>query len=139
MCDCCLVIYEVLLLPVVLVFGMLISPSCCLQIRRFDVWMCHSSSRIIQCDHYTANSIGGRHICNPRFADDIDLKGGSNAELQDLINTLVDRAMAYGVAFSTGKNKIMTISTYNFGADISMTRQKLGEVTSFKYLGPARS
>ena len=38
-----------------------------------------------------------------RFADDIDHMGGSNSELQDLINTLVDRATAYGMEVSREK------------------------------------
>ena len=46
-------------------------------------------------DNYTSISIGGRLICNLRIADDIDLTRGSNAELQDLTNRLVDRATAY--------------------------------------------
>ena len=45
-------------------------------------------------NHYTSISIGGRPVCNRRFADDIDLMGGSNGELQDLTNRLVDRATA---------------------------------------------
>ena len=48
------------------------------------------------------------------------LKGGSNGELQDLTNRLVDRAMAYGMEVSTEKSKIMTISTNNISAEISM-------------------
>ena len=40
-------------------------------------------------------SIGGRPLCNLRFAVNIDLMGGSNDELQDLTNRLVDRASAY--------------------------------------------
>ena len=43
-------------------------------------------------DHHTFISIGGRSICNLRFADDIDLMGDSNGELQDFTNRLVDRA-----------------------------------------------
>ena len=54
-------------------------------------------------DHYTSISIGGRPICNPRFTDDIDLMGGSNGELQDLTNRLVDRATAYGMEVRTEK------------------------------------
>ena len=46
-------------------------------------------------DHHTSTSIDRRPICNLRFADDIDLMGGSNGELQDLTNRLADRAMAY--------------------------------------------
>ena len=38
---------------------------------------------------------------------------------------------------STGKSKIMTQSTNNISADISMNGQKLEEVISFKYLGAA--
>ena len=36
---------------------------------------------------------------------------------------------------STEKNRIMTNSTNNISANISMNGQKLDEVTSFKYLG----
>ena len=31
-----------------------------------------------------SKTIGGRPICSPRFADGIDLMGGSESELQDL-------------------------------------------------------
>ena len=48
-------------------------------------------------DHHTSISIGGRPTYNLRFADDIDLMGGSSGELQDLTNRLVDRAKAYGM------------------------------------------
>ena len=85
-------------------------------------------------DHHTSISIGGRPICNLRFADDIDLMGGSNGELQDLTNRLVDRATSYGTDVSTEKSKIMTNSVNNIRTDISMNGQKLEEVTSFKYL-----
>ena len=68
------------------------------------------------------------------FADDIDLMGGNNGELQDLANRLVDRATACGTEVSTEKSKIMTISTNNISADISTNGQVLEEVTSFKHL-----
>ena len=64
-------------------------------------------------DHHTSTSIGGKPICNLRFAEDIDLTGGSNGELQDLTNRLVDRAAAYGMEVSTEKSKIITNSTNN--------------------------
>ena len=87
------------------------------------------------CDHHTSISIGGRPICNLQITDNIDLLGGSNGELQDLTNRLVDRVTAYGMEVSTEKNKVMINSTNNISADISMNCQKLAEVTSFKYLG----
>ena len=65
-------------------------------------------------------------MSNLRFADDIDLMGGSNGELLDLINGLVGRAKAHGMEFSTENIKIMSIS---------MNGKKLEQVTSFKYLG----
>ena len=86
-------------------------------------------------DHHTSISAGGRRICNRGFADDIDLTRGSNAELQDLTNRLVDRATAHGMDVSTEKSKIMTNSINNIRADISMNGETLEEVTSFKYLG----
>ena len=87
-------------------------------------------------DHHTSISIGGRPICNLRYADGIDLMGGSNGELQDLTNRPVDRATAYEIEVSTEKSKIMTNNTNSINADIiSMNSQKLEAVTSFKYLG----
>ena len=87
-------------------------------------------------DHHMSVSIRERPMRNPRFADDIDLMGGSNGELQDLTNRLVDRATAYGMEVSTEKKSmIMTNSTNSNSADISMNVPKLEEVTSFKYLG----
>ena len=85
-------------------------------------------------DHHTFISIVGKSICNLRFADDIDLMGGSNGEFQDLTNRLLGRVTAYGMEVRTEKSKIMTKST-NIGADISTNSQKLEEVNSFRYLG----
>ena len=86
-------------------------------------------------DHHTSISIGGRLTCNLRFADDIDLMNGSNGELRDLTNRLIDRATAYGIKFSTEKSKIMIDSTQNIGADFSTNGLKLEDLTNFKHLG----
>ena len=85
-------------------------------------------------DHHTSTSVGGKPLGNPRFADNIDLVGSSTGELQDLTNTLADRARAYGMEVSTEKSKIMTNSTNNISANISMNGQKLEEGTSFNSL-----
>lgn len=86
-------------------------------------------------DHHTSISIGGRPICNLRFADDIDLMGGSNQELQDLTNSLANSASAYGMEISSEKSKIMVNSTSSTPANITMNGKTLEEVASFKYLG----
>ena len=41
-------------------------------------------------EHTSTISIGGRNISNLRFSDDIDLIAGSNIELQELTNRLVE-------------------------------------------------
>ena len=63
---------------------------------------------------------------------------GSNGELQDLTNRLVDRATTCGMKVSTEKIKIMTNCTSNINADVSMNGRKLEEVVSFKYLRATR-
>ena len=79
-------------------------------------------------DQYTSISIGGRAICNLRVDDDIDLRGRSNGEFQDLTNRLVDRETAYGMEVSNEKSKIMTNSMNNISADLSMNGQKLNTI-----------
>ena len=87
-------------------------------------------------NHNTSVSVDGRPICYLRFAVDINLMSGSNGDLQDLANRLVDRVRAYGMEVSTEKkkSKIMTNSTNDIGGNISISGQKLEEATSFKYL-----
>ena len=54
--------------------------------------------------------------------------GSSSGELQDLTFRLLE----HGTEVGTEKSKIVTISTNNISAGISMNGQKLEEVTSFK-------
>ena len=75
-------------------------------------------------------------MCYLRFADDIDLMGGSSGEPQDLTNRLEDRATAYGMEVGTERSKIVTNSTNNISADVSMNGQTLEEVISFKWEQP---
>ena len=76
-------------------------------------------------------SIDGKPICKLKFAEDIDLKGGSNGEFQET------RRQSNGIwnEVSTEKSKFMTNSTYSMSADISMNGKRLEGVISFKYLG----
>ena len=65
-------------------------------------------------DEYTSTiSIGGRKISKLRFADDIDLIAGSNTELQDLTNRLVESSKAHGMEISQEKSKTMVNSKNN--------------------------
>lgn len=51
-------------------------------------------------------SIGGWTLNNLRFADDIDLMGGSNAELQELTDRLTQRSGEYEMEVSSEKSKM---------------------------------
>ena len=86
------------------------------------------------CD--TTVSIGGRTATSLRFADDIYLLAGNNAELQKLTNKLASASERYGMEVSSEKSKVMVNSIdTNASADIVMNGQKLEEVDSFRYLG----
>ena len=56
---------------------------------------------------------GWRPIYNLRFVDDIDLLKGSNEELQELTDRLVDRVGTYGMEVSSEKSKVMLNSSTN--------------------------
>ena len=78
--------------------------------------------------------IGGRPLCNLRFADDIDLIAGSNHELQDLTDRLTSRASAHGMEVSSEKSKVL-VNNNEKKANIRMNGEHLEEVDNFKYLG----
>ena len=75
-------------------------------------------------DHHISIPFGGRPVSILRLADDIDLTGGSNGELRDLTNRLVDRTTAYGMEVSTEKSKVMTNGMDYISVDISMNGQR---------------
>ena len=81
-------------------------------------------------------SIGGRQLCNLRFADDIDLMGRSEKELQDLTTRLENSASSYGMEISSEKSKILVNSdSQSTATNIVMNGEKLEEVKEFRYLG----
>ncbi|CAH1250101.1 Hypp8767 [Branchiostoma lanceolatum] len=90
-------------------------------------------------DHHTSISIGGRRICNLRFADDIDLLAGTNTELQDLTDKLTQSTGSFGMEVSTEKSKVMVYSKDETQAVIFMNGQQLEGVDSFTYKGTSRT
>ena len=80
-------------------------------------------------------SIGGRNISNLRFADDIDGIAGSEEELKSLIGCLDQSSSNYGMEINADKTKLMTNHHDGFQEELEVSGQKLGVVSSFKYLG----
>ena len=108
--------------------------GCLLSPVLFNLFLENIMRETLQ-DFNSTVSIGGRTISNLRFADDIDLMGGSNHELQDLTDRLTTRSGAYGMEVSNEKSKVMANSVHNTHAQIHMNGQQLEEVDAFKYLG----
>ena len=85
--------------------------------------------------HKGTVSIGGRTITNFRFADDIDGLGGSEEELNNLVEGLDKASKAAGMEISVEKTKVMCNRKGGFTKGVEIGGVKLEEVTSFKYLG----
>ena len=86
-------------------------------------------------EHDGKVSIGGRNITNLRFADDIDALAEEEQELEALVESLDKTCTRYKMEISAEKTKLMTNSANGIQREIKVKGQKLGAVTSFKYLG----
>ena len=88
-------------------------------------------------EHDEKVSIGGRNITNLRFADDIDALAEEEQELEALVERLDKTCTRYKMEISAEKTKLMTNSVTGIQREreIKVKGQKLGTVTSFKYLG----
>ena len=80
-------------------------------------------------------SISGRNITNLRFADGIDALAEREQELEAQVESLDKTCRWYKMEISAEKTKLMTNSTNGIQREISVKGQKLGAVTSFKYIG----
>ena len=86
-------------------------------------------------EHDGKVSIGGRNITNLRFADDIDALAEEEQELEALVESLDKICTRCKMEISAEKTKLMTNSVNGIQREIKVKGQKLGTVTSFKYLG----
>ena len=106
------------------------STGCPLSLVLFNIFFENNMQATIK-DFNTITSIGGMLICNLRIADEIDLIGRSENELQNLTNRLEEKTTAYGMEISSEKSKVLLNSTnQKTPIDITMNGQK--EVNSFK-------
>ena len=86
-------------------------------------------------EHDMKVSIGGRNITNLRFADDIDALAEEEQELEALVDSLDKICTRFKMEISAEKIKLMTNSANGIQREMKIIWQKLGTVTSFKYLG----
>ena len=80
-------------------------------------------------EHDGKVSIGGRNITNLRYAQAEEEQG-----LESLVESLDKTCTRYKMEISAEKTKLMTNSSNGIQREIKVKGQKLGTVTSFKYL-----
>ena len=85
-------------------------------------------------EHEGKVSIGGRNMTNLRFADDTDALAEEEQELDALVESLDKTCTRYKMEISAEQTNLMTNSANGIQRDIMVTGQKLGIVTSFRYL-----
>ena len=86
-------------------------------------------------EHDRKDSIGDRNITNLRFVYDIDALAEEEQELEVLVESLDKTCTRYKMDISVEKTKLITNSVNGIQRDIKVKGQKLGTVTSLKYIG----
>ena len=108
--------------------------GCLLSPTLFNIFLERIMSDALE-EHEGKVSIGGRNITNLRFADDMDALAEEEQELEALVESLDKTCTRYKMEISAEKTKLMTNSANGIQREIKIKGQKLGTVTSFKYLG----
>ena len=108
--------------------------GCLLSPTLFNIFLERIMSDALE-EHDGKVSIGGRNITNLRFADDIDALAEEEQELEALVESLDKTCTRYKMEISAEKTKLMTNTANGIQREIKVKGQKLGTVTSFKYLG----
>ena len=108
--------------------------GCPLSPYRFNIFLERIMSDALE-EHDGKVSIGGRNITSLRFADDINAVAEEEQEVEALVESLDKTCTRYKMEVSAEKTKLMTNSANGIQREIKVKGQKLGTVTSFKYLG----
>ena len=86
-------------------------------------------------EHDGKVSIGSRNITNLQFAADIDALAEEEQELEALAENLNKTCSRHKMMISAEKTKLMINGANGIQRETKVKGQKLGTVTSFKYLG----
>ena len=108
--------------------------GCLLSPTLFNIFLERIMSDAVE-EHDGTVSIGGSNITNLRFADDIDALAEEEQELEALVEGLDKTCTRFKMEISAEKTKLMTNSANGIQREIKVKGQKLGTLTSFKYLG----
>ena len=108
--------------------------GCLLSPTLFNIFLERIMSGALE-EHDGKVSIVSGNITNLRFADDIDALAEEEQELEALVESLHKTCTRYKMEISAEKTKLMTNSANGIQREIKVKGQKLGTVTSFKYLG----
>ena len=106
-----------------------IRQRCLLSPTLFNIFLERIMSDALE-EHDGKVSIGGRNI-----TDDIDALAEEEQELEALVESIDKTCTRYKMEISAEKTKLMTNSANDTQREIKVKGQKLGTVTSFKYLG----
>ena len=81
--------------------------------------------------------MGGYNLNNVRYADDAVLIAGSESQLQELLNTVVDASLPRGLSVNITKTQFMVISKTKITptCNIHSNNETIKKVEKFKYLG----
>ena len=99
----------------------------------FNIFLERIMSNALE-EHDGKVSIGGRNMTNLRFADVINVLAEEEQELKALVESLDKTCTRYKIEIVAEKTKLMTNSANGIQREIKVKGQKLGTVTSFKYL-----
>ena len=108
--------------------------GCLLSPTFFNIFLERIMSDALE-EHDRKVSIGDRNITNLRFVYDIDALAEEEQELEALVESLDKTCTRYKMEISGEKTKLITNSINGIQRDIKVKGQKLGTVTSFKYIG----
>ena len=108
--------------------------GCLLSPTLFNIFLERIMSDALE-EHDGKVSTGGKNNTNLRFADDINALAEEEQELETLVENLDKTCTRYKMEISVEKTKLMTNSANGIQREIKLKGQKLGIVTSLKYLG----
>ena len=110
-----------------------VGQGCLLSPTLFNIFLEQIMSDAVK-EHDRKVNISGRNITNLWFADDIDALAEEEQGLEALVESLDKTCTRYKIEISAEKTKLMTNSANGIQREIKVKGQKLGTVTSFKYL-----